>query len=305
MSLVALFRANAQPKSAQALAELPDAEVLLQRLYGQGQAQWPQLAVPDESFVRFLARQLLPEALRPESLPRLQLGDLFLICALGLGMPAAQTVLQQQYMPRVRRALLKQGITEDLIADMQQRLFQLLLEAQEPGATVRGYAGHGELVSWLCTCAIREANLRRKREDRLRSLDEIAEDLLLQVGKGPELDAMRRDLKLHLRAALQQALAELSRRERNVLRYHFLAGHSIDVIGDIYHVHRATAARWLAHAQTRLVERTRALFMQAVELHVDSLPRVWDLLGSQLSISLGSLLRSATDLPPEARPRAL
>lgn len=304
MSLVATFQASAALELRQALAELPNAEAVLRRMHAEGQARWPPISVAPEAFVSFLARQLSAESLHVDALPRLHIGDLFLTCALWLGSPIAQAIFQREYMPRIRRALLKHGTSEDIICDAQQSLFQLLLEAREPGMTSRGYGGRGELVSWLCTCAIRELGHRRKREERLRSLDEIADEVLLEVGRGPELDVMRRDLKNRLRAALEQALAELSSRERNVLRYHFLSGHSIDTIGDIYRVHRATAARWLARAQKHIVERTRELFMNQAQIQADSLPHVWNLIASKLSLSLGSLLRAAAEPPSEANPRA-
>ena len=81
--------------------------------------------------------------------------------------------------------------------------------------------------------------------------------------------------------------------ERNLLRYHFLMRLSIDQIGDIYHVHRSTAARWVARAEEQLIRQTRERFTARVGVTEQSLPNVLEQFLSQVSINLGSLLHEA------------
>jgi len=96
-------------------------------------------------------------------------------------------------------------------------------------------------------------------------------------------------------AAFREAVTLLSSRERNLLRYHFLAELSIDQIGTIYQVHRATAARWLARAQERLIRKTRELFLLRTQSNADSLPQIMELIQSQLSVNLGNILKRSTE----------
>ena len=55
-----------------------------------------------------------------------------------------------------------------------------------------------------------------------------------------------------LEHGLAHALERLSPRERNVLRMHYGHALSIDAIGRVYGVHRATVARWLSTARESL-----------------------------------------------------
>lgn len=295
MTLARLFELHAAPAVAATFAAHSDPDAALLQLHRSGCDAWPQLAVTPEQLTIFLARQLPPEAARPEALSGLRAGELYLLCAFNLRQPAAQGIVQTVYMTVVRRALLERGVAEWLIADIQQELCSRLIEKQDPAVLRRGYAGTGDLGSWLCTVAVREAALRRKRGQRELSLGADVESVLADPSRGPESASLSGDLKQAFHAAFRDALAALSSRERNLLRYHFLQQLSIDQIGTIYHVHRATAARWVTRACDHLIAQTRQCFLQRTDVRAQSLPNVMELVRSQLSINLGSLLRDAVE----------
>ena len=77
----------------------------------------------------------------------------------------------------------------------------------------------------------------------------------------PELMVMQAQAKEQFNAAFKAAVASLAERERNRLRQSCLDGLSIDELGALYKVHRATAARWLTKATEALLARTRANLM--------------------------------------------
>src|SRR5205823_12308411 len=81
------------------------------------------------------------------------------------------------------------------------------------------------------------------------------------LGEGTAIDPVLAQLKQRYRdefgEAFRQAAAALTPRERTLLRYRFLDGLSIDEIGVLHRVHRATVARWIAAIREALFEATR------------------------------------------------
>ncbi len=285
-----LFAQSALPSAKGSLHSPNDLDAALWRLFHEGQACWPQIPVSPERFAAFLGRQLQAEVADPKELDSLRARDLYILCALRDKTPAAQEIFHTEYMPRVRRALLQLGTSEALILDIQQNLYGRLLEQQDDSASRLGYAGRGELGSWLCTCAVREAGLQHKRGQREVALDPTTHDATSSSDKSPESALLQGTMKEAFQSALVEAISTLTSRERNLLRYHFLTGLSIDEIGAIYKVHRATAARWLARAEEQLVAKTREIFVKRTKISADSLPQIVGLIQSQLSVGLKTLL---------------
>jgi RNA polymerase sigma-70 factor (ECF subfamily) len=300
MMLAPMFAQAAPPGTRAAFLAHPSLEAALRRLFEAGQASWPQIRILPEQFVVFLARQLPPEVAEPREFAVLRAKDLYITCALGLRDRSAQVIFQAEYMPRVRRALLGLKTPESVIADIQQNLYGRLLERQDAEVKRWGYCGRGELVSWLCTCAIREAGLRHKLAQRELALEQATQEILGTLDKTPESMTLNGNLKEAFQAAFQEAVASLTSRERNLLRYHFLVEMSIDQIGGIYQVHRATAARWISRAQERLIAKTRENFIARTKLSPDSLPQIMALIQSQLSMNLGQALKSTADSDPRS-----
>lgn len=295
MTLARLFEMHAAPLSAAAFAAHRALHSELVRLHQEGQAAWPQLAVTPDQLTMFLARQLPPEAAEPQALASLRAGELYLLCAFHLRHAEAQAILQTHYLAEVRRTLLQRGVEEALIFDIQQELCRRLIEQQDPSIARRGYSGRGDLLSWLRTVALREASLRRKRGQRETVLTVADDRGPRDPHKSPEAVALAGDLRQTFKSAFREALAALSSRERNLLRYHYLLRHSIDQIGEIYRVHRATAARWLARSEEHLIRETRERFIVRAGVAEQSLPGVMEELRSQLSINLGNLLHDAVE----------
>lgn len=261
----------------------------------QGQSSWPQLQIPVEQFIIFLAQVLPPEARTPERLAALHARDLYLVCGFTLGHPAAQVILETEYMPRVHRALLQDGTPEAMIADIQQGLCRRLVEQRDPGVARQGYSGRGELAGWLCTCAVHESRRQQQRARRELPLEQAPQALGPHGGQNPESELLTKQLKAACQDAFREAVATLTPRERNLLRYHSIASLSLEQIAVVYKVHRATAARWLAQAHERLREATRARFLQRVQVSPESLPDVMALIQSQISLQMAGVLAHAAE----------
>ena len=92
------------------------------------------------------------------------------------------------------------------------------------------------------------------------------------------------------REAFTAAMGTLDAREKNLLRQHFVDGLTIDEIGPLYEVHRATAARWVSRARERLLDETRREFMKRAKVGPKECESVLRLVRSRLDVTLAHLL---------------
>lgn len=295
-SLSADFLARVPDDKRARFAAVPDLEIVLADLVAAGQRAWPEIRLAPRELLVFLAPLVPAEA--AADLSSLRAGDLHLVRAYGLGVAGAVAALETHCMSRVATALERLGTPAATIADIQQDLRQHLVEMQTAPRARQGYAGRGDLSSWLCVSAVRAAGRRRDRARRERPLEDLAE--LISPEHDPEVLQLRTTCKQELEAALEQALASLTSRERNILHYHFVERLSIDQIGGFYGVHRATAARWIERTREALSQRTRELLAQRVSLSQDGFRRMLSLIQSQISVLLGPRPGTMEEPPPPA-----
>lgn len=266
---------------------------LAQRV-AKAQAQHPAIALAPERFLPFLLR-CLPEPLEQcstEQLDALHIDDLYLACAYGLGIEAARVQIEQDHFDRIARRLQRSQTPPAIIDDILQELRCRLVEMQSTDFSGRAYSGRGSLGGWLFIAAIRIAE--RRVNHRRQELPESATGLLgkerLAMAVDPEMEHLMQSYKTTFEDAMRSALAAMSSRERNLLRYHFVERLSIDRLAELYKVHRATAARWIVRAQQHLAEETRARFAAQIPVAADSMPRLLAMVRSKLDLSLSAVL---------------
>ncbi|HEU4614444.1 MAG TPA: sigma factor-like helix-turn-helix DNA-binding protein, partial [Kofleriaceae bacterium] len=105
-----------------------------------------------------------------------------------------------------------------------------------------------------------------------------------------------------LRAAVAEAMTQLAPRERLLLRYHYIDAASIDRIGALLGVHRATAARWVAAAERAVIDKTHAALRARLRIPHEELESILRLIHSQLDISLPQALRQAGQAGKAGKP---
>lgn len=186
--------------------------------------------------------------------------DMYLCAACKYGEVGAYEVLEAAYFPALRRLLSRllreESAVEEVLQDIRTRLFV--------GASpkIASYRGSGCLAGWLRSVAVHAArdHLRcsRARRGRLRRLSHAA--VLGTLGPAAA-DALDERVSQWERQRCQQAwnaaIRSLGSEERQLLHHHFVHGLSIDALGALYGVHRATAARRIQRATASLRRRVR------------------------------------------------
>jgi RNA polymerase sigma-70 factor (ECF subfamily) len=129
-----------------------------------------------------------------------------------------------------------------------------------------------------------------RKERRNLPLDDQALQRIASPQEEPWLAQLKQGYAKEFKEAFDQAMCGLEPRERNLLRQNVIDGLSIDEIGSLYGVHRATAARWLAKIRMALLEQTRRGLMQRLRVDETELDSMMRLARSQLHVSIHRFL---------------
>jgi RNA polymerase sigma-70 factor (ECF subfamily) len=270
------------------LAQLPDgAADALARAIADGGAARPSVAASAVEFAESVGDSVADADDIATAIAALHAGDLWLATACASA-DAVAIVELDAVLSSLRPTLAHMGANAEAVDELlQQMRTRLLVAAPERPPRIRGYRGRGDLRSWLKVALVRDAvralrsNARAAREE---DDDEI--ERLMDPEGDPEMRGLQDSYRTAFRAAFERALAMLPVRDRNVLRYHLVEGLSIDDIGAIYRVHRATSARWLVRIRERLYDATRAELMRDLAVTPAELDSVLRLIRSRLDASV-------------------
>lgn len=209
--------------------------------------------------------------------------DLLLAAACTRGEPAALRALEVEIFEPLPATLAKLGVdADDAVQEVRERLLV--------GGKLGDYRGAGPLRAWIKVIALREGLRAARKGRREVPLSEQLEAALPDPAADPDL-AYQRDLyRGHFRDAFTAALAQLSDRQRSLLRHAVLHRATSDQIAGIYGVHRATAARWVAQAREQLATLTRRELRQRLDASSSLLESLHRLVDSQLDLSVERLL---------------
>lgn len=215
--------------------------------------------------------------------------DLYLAFACASGSSAAKTRLGAMVM-KTSVASAKVRIPEATVDDARQTVFERLLGSAGAPGKIASYDGRGPLGAWLRVAVAREALYLHRRAAQSATDDWIAELVKIAAPEDdPELGALKQELRAECRGALERAARTLSSRERALLRQHLVLGMTVDALGPIYGVHRATAARWIGAAKDALLERFYAEVERSTGLRRAEVQALRSLVQSRLEMSLASL----------------
>jgi len=274
----------------------PEVDLALSEALAEGLALAP-IAITEAQILTALARVLDNES----PLSAYRLADLAVAQLAAAGHTKALRHLKGPLFTALRPALRHLGINEttsdEVLADL---LAYLLVREGDVPPRMLNYRGRGPLRRWLRTIAIRRA-YRAGKTSAIRGDD--APLATLPTDDDPELVVFKRRYANAFRNAFIAALRELSPRQRNLLRFHHLEQLTVDDLGSLYQVHRATAARWITRARSDLANGTRQHLQAAIggatKAEAESLIR---LVRSQLDLSLHRFLDDDDDNDDELTP---
>jgi RNA polymerase sigma-70 factor (ECF subfamily) len=262
-------------------AELPDLDARIAGWLERAAAAWPELALAPGVLLPYLAERLTAVTDDPH------VEDLALACACVVGDPKALAALDRQFFREIDGTATRLRASAAVLDDAKPRLRQRLLVAVD-GARPRiaEYGGRGKLRTWLRVAITREVLRLLERTEAERPFDENRLAALPFRADDPELLVMQAQAKEQFDVAFREAIASLTERERNLLRQSYLDGLSIDELGDLYKVHRATIARWLNKATETLFDRTRTRLMEQLAMTPELCDSFLRILQSRLDVSI-------------------
>ncbi|MEM6991497.1 MAG: hypothetical protein AAF721_13395 [Myxococcota bacterium] len=227
----------------------------------------------------------------------LEHGDLYLAAWCATGDSAALRRFDGLYGAELDRAI-GRSPTLGLSADEFRQLVydRLFVRDGERAPRISQYVGKGSLKAWVRVMTSRFIiDLSRRRDRSTAPDDGLAEKI--GAGDDTELDYLRHTYGPALDAAFEAAVAQLTVRQRNLLRQRYLHQVPADTLAKIYGVHRSTLFLWLDKARASLLDHVRVVLAQRVP--GDQLESVVGVLGSRLQLSvrrmLDSRLESDTD----------
>jgi RNA polymerase sigma-70 factor (ECF subfamily) len=218
-------------------------------------------------------------------------GDVYLAIACCDGDAGALVRLDEVIARELRHAAMRLRASPDQTAEIHAELRRrLLIEDDGRRAALREYAGRGDLRGYLRVTATRALIRAINRGRREVAIDDTEFfDRMLPIDD-PELSFLRAQYREPVDAALRAALAGLAVRSRALLRYQLIDGWSIDQVGKLYGVHRATAARWIAEAREALGQAIRAELATRLQIATDEVDSIVRLVQSRVDMSLERLL---------------
>lgn len=269
-----------------------DVEAALADAWTVGTSVWPGVVVEREPFVSYLAERIEPGRDLLAELRSLHVGDLYLACACAAGIPNAITAFEHAFFVPVDDVLVRMGMPIATIDEAKQLLrIQFFVADAGKRSRITSYAGRGDLKRWVHAAMVRTAF--KLRRTPIAVTDDAILETLADARQDFELDFLKRTYRQAFEVALRDAFAMLAPRDRNLLRYYFVKRLSIDQLGVIYHVHRATAARRIRSVNEALVARTREILAGRLGIGPTDVSSILRLVQSQAERSLRSVLASA------------
>jgi RNA polymerase sigma-70 factor (ECF subfamily) len=207
------------------------------------------------------------------------------------GDPGAIRELERLLEVNVRLFVARIDGSPSFVGEVRDNLRERLLDPEQP--RLARYEGTGPLLGWLRVVAIRVAlDIKRSQYVTPATIDSDIVECLADSAGDPEVMAIKTEYRAAFERALTAAVAQLTARQRAVLRLYLLGQMNIDEIGKIYGVHRATVARWISTAQTAVLDAARAYLCKHHRLTTTELHSLARMLRSELHISLDRLLAS-------------
>jgi RNA polymerase sigma-70 factor (ECF subfamily) len=290
MSSEGAFLAALEHEARDRFEDTAELAATLARLHAVAREAYPDLNVDIATFAAELARRLRAHA-DPDQLRRVRAEHVYIAIACAAGDELAIRRFDTEFLEELDATAARMRVRPDQVDDVRGHLRRVLF-VSEPGrpAALSEFSGRGDLRSYLRVIATRE--LVRTINKGRRDVG-IADDAFLDMispTNDPELDYLRDRYRADVDAAMRAALAGLGDEHRALLRYSLVDGWTVDRIGALYGVHRATAARRVAAAREELASSIRVELAARLAISVAEVDSIVRLVQSRIDVSLERLL---------------
>ena len=285
-SLSRLFRERCPDGVAVSAPGDSELEAALRELFVEGAKAWPDLPLSPEAFVCHLASR---SAGQPFDGARVRAADLYLACACATRVRGAVEAFDRCHLSRVGTFVARMRPSAAFVDEVRQVLREKLFVCRDGAAPkIAEYDGRGALASWVRVIAVRAAI------DLHRQGDLAAEGRRARPESGsgdPEVDYLKQRYQKAFNEAFRAALAELDMDARELLRWHFVDGLTLDQLAVKLGVHRATVARRIAAGREAVAVAARSRLRAALGANEAELESLAGVMRSQIELSLPGLLQ--------------
>ncbi len=260
---------------------------LCARLLASARAANPGVALDEGRYFAHLAARLPPDRPLDAALAAVRTDDLYLAAACAQGLPVALAAFDRACLVPLAGSLARLAPPGADADDLAQLVRTRLLAPDARGhRRVADYAGVGSLRRWVRTAAVRLAL------NAGRGVHEVATDdrelaARLQDDRDGELSFLKARYRPAFAEALRESLAALQASDQNLLRQRYIDGLSLEELGALAGVHRATALRRLERARQALLTDLRARILARLRLEPRELESLLRLVASRIELSLG------------------
>lgn len=267
---------------------MTSSDAALDAILAAGRGAWPAVVLSAEIFRQHL-RTLgvnIEEAGGRHGL------DLYLACACVHGDPAALQAFEAAHLSRVPVWLRTLRLTPSQVQEIGQMLRVKLLAPPTP--KLSDYSGRAALQTFVRICAMNTGlHLLESAAERKRS--DVGDAWLERVADGGLGDADRHLVRrldgVVFKAAMQEALGALSPDERNLMRFHYLDGMTLDEIARLRGgVHKSTIHRELKRLRGQILDSVMQALRARCEIQAEELNSLAAYLGSAVDLSLSRVL---------------
>jgi RNA polymerase sigma-70 factor len=226
-------------------------------------------------------------------------GDLLLAHAALSGDRAALSALDALLLHEVRPAIQRRSNGDDArVSEAMQlvRVRMLVGDAQRK-AKLNSYNARGTLAAWARTMAVRTTYdmFAASSSNPTEALESALIQAAVATNQDPALLVLLDRSAPLLASAMGQAVRELSRRDRYLLRASLVDGTSIDELGAFYNHNRATVARWIVKAKQTLHDNTMRAFCELAKVSESEFISIMRALPSYFDMSLERRLSEPSD----------
>lgn len=177
--------------------------------------------------------------------------------------------------------------------DLKQHLFEVLFVGES--ARIKEYSGQGFLLNWLRITTVRlfidlQRSRRTPHREMVVDVQTLTDAMDHATSQNVELAYLKHTYRIEFRQAFEQATLKIPAHHKTLLRQHVIERRSIDQLGALYGIHRATAARRLEQARQQLIKETRLILMESLKIAPDQLDSILALINSQFDVSVERVL---------------